>query len=274
MKRADRYLQINRHNWEQKAAHHFHSRFYDVAGFKRGRCSLHAIEQQEVGSVRGKRLLHLQCHFGMDTLSWARLGARVTGVDFSRKSIEYGRQLAAELKIPATFVCSDIYRLRRHLKGQQGKFDRVYISYGSLGWLPDMRRYMQVVAHFLAPGGELHIIEFHPVFWMFDGHGPVNYPYDSGGQPIVIEPDGTYAAPKAKLKGSEYWYNHGLETIISGVLAAGLRLTRLKQHNHSPYKLEGTVKGKKRGQWVSRDRKNQIPLIFSLVAEQPKTRRR
>lgn len=266
MPEFDKYIRANRAIWEQKAAAHFTSRFYDVAGFKCGQSSLNQLERLEVGKVRGKRLLHLQCHFGLDTLSWARLGARVTGVDFSTESIRFGKKLAAELAIPAQFICSDVYQLRRHLRG---KFDVVYISYGCLGWLPDLRRWAKIVAHFLAPGGRLHLIEFHPVYWMFDGPGPVVFPYDSGDRPIVIRPQGTYAAPEAKIKGHEYWYNHGLESTVEALLQSGLRLTGIRHHNYSPYKIVGSVPGKKKGQWVSKDFGSKVPILFSLIAEAP-----
>jgi SAM-dependent methyltransferase len=165
----DDYLAANRALWDEWTAIHEASSFYDLEGFKAGRSGgsggsggsrLRPYEVAEVGEVGGKSLLHLQCHFGIDTLSWARLGARVTGADFSHRAIELARSIAAELDLDATFVRSDLYDLPSVLDGQ---FDVVYTSRGVLGWLPDLERWAAVVAHFLRPGGVFYITEIHPV---------------------------------------------------------------------------------------------------------------
>jgi 2-polyprenyl-3-methyl-5-hydroxy-6-metoxy-1,4-benzoquinol methylase len=146
----DDYLAANKALWNEWTAIHETSSFYNLEGFKAGGSRLRDYEVDEVGDVTGKSLLHLQCHFGIDTLSWARLGARVTGADFSERAIELARSLAAELGLDATFVRSDLYDLSSVLDGQ---FDVVYTSRGVLGWLPDLERWAEVVAHFLRPGG-------------------------------------------------------------------------------------------------------------------------
>ena len=144
---------------------HARSAFYDVEAFKAGQSRLLSIEREEVGDVRGKSLLHLQCHFGLDTLSWARLGAQATGVDFSAPAIRLARALNDELGLGATFVHSNVYDLPDALTGQ---FDIVYTSYGVLVWLPDLIRWAAVVAHFLEPGGTFYIVEGHPFMYVFD----------------------------------------------------------------------------------------------------------
>ena len=143
-------IDLNRRQWNERTQIHVGSEFYDVAGFKSGRCSLHPVELAELGDVAGKRLLHLQCHFGMDTLSWARRGAVATGVDFSPESVAVAEGLALEVGLDAHFVCSDIYDLPSNL---EGKFDIIFTSYGVLTWLPDLRRWAETISHFLdSPG--------------------------------------------------------------------------------------------------------------------------
>ena len=138
---------------------------YDVESFKAGKLSLHPLELEEVGDVSGKSLLHLQCHFGKDTLSWARLGATVTGADFSDEAIGYARELSKEIGVPATFVLSDILDLPNALTGQ---FDIVFTSFGAIYWLPDIWKWGQVVGHFLKPGGTFYIAEMHPTAYIFE----------------------------------------------------------------------------------------------------------
>src|SRR5690349_4103733 len=155
----------NERLWDAWTKVHAEGEFYDVAGFREGGVRIRPYEIEALGDVTGKSLLHLQCHFGLDTLSWARLGATVTGVDFSEDAIAYARTLAAELDIPATFVCSDIYHLPEALDGQ---FDIVFTSYGVLSYLGDLGAWGQVIAHFLKPGGTFYIVEFHPFAESFE----------------------------------------------------------------------------------------------------------
>jgi SAM-dependent methyltransferase len=145
---------------------HVRSEFYDVEGWKSGRRSdPYPLLVSEVGDVAGKDLLHLQCHFGLDTLSWARRGARVTGIDFSERGIEQARLLAAEAGLDARFLVSDVAELPASLAGE---FDIVFTSFGALNWLPDLPRWAEVVAHFTRPGGFFYIAEGHPFAWVFD----------------------------------------------------------------------------------------------------------
>ncbi len=166
----DSYTQANRALWNAWTLLHEKSEEYDVPGFRAGRCALKPIELAEVGDVAGKTLLHLQCHFGLDTLSWARRGARVTGVDFSDEAIRLARSLSSELAIPAEFIRSDIYELDRVLDRE---FDIVFTSYGVLVWLSDIRLWGRTVARFLKPGGIFYIAELHPITMIFDNMEPV-----------------------------------------------------------------------------------------------------
>src|SRR3972149_9735810 len=185
-KTVDGFKAANLALWDEWTSIHVRSKFYDVEGFKRGEVRLDSLEREELGDVTGKSLLHLQCHFGLGTLSWARLGATVTGADFSAKSIEQARALADELGIPAHFVCSDVESLPDNLSGQ---FDIVFTSYGVLPWLPDLKRWAEVIAHFLTPGGIFYIAEAHPISYIFDDTEGVNdlvvkYPYFARDEPI------------------------------------------------------------------------------------------
>ena len=175
----DDYKKANLALWNEWAHLHAGSAFYDVEGFKAGKTSLNPLEMEELGNVAGKTLLHLQCHFGLDSLSWARLGASVTGVDFSDQAIALARSLSQEVGLEAEFVCSDIYELPQVLAGQ---FDIVYTSYGVLAWLPDLKNWAAVIAHFLKPGGVFFIAEFHPFAMVFDNSETatglrIQYPY-------------------------------------------------------------------------------------------------
>src|SRR5579864_5684545 len=159
----DELLAVNRTHWDEVTDVHMGSDFYDVESFKAGQNRLHGIELGE--EVNGKTLLHLQCHFGLDTMGWARLGATVTGIDFSQRAIDAARAISSELNIPATFMVSDLDELPSKLDRQ---FDIVFTSYGAIYWLPDIHRWGQIAASYVKPGGTFYIAEFHPVGFMFD----------------------------------------------------------------------------------------------------------
>jgi SAM-dependent methyltransferase len=226
------YLENNRSLWDGWTRLHAGSEFYDVEGFRRGRSTLKPLELEEVGDVRGRSLLHLQCHFGLDTLSWARLGARVTGVDFSEEAVSLARSLAADLDIPARFVRSNVYDLPAAL---EDSFDIVFTSYGVLSWLPDLEAWAKVVAHFLRPGGFFYIAEFHPLVGMLDDEGAeFVYPYFHAETPTVIESRGSYAAPDAPgFSHPEYNWEHPLSDVVNAVVRAGLRLEYLHEFDYA-----------------------------------------
>src|SRR3954453_8227745 len=161
----DNRIAANRRLWNEWARINQESDFYDMAGFRAGQTSLKPLELEEVGDVAGKSLLHLQCHFGKDTMSWARLGATVTGADFSDQAIALAQSLATELGLPARFVLSDLYNLPNALEGE---FDIVYTTYGALGWLPDMDAWGRAASHFVKPGGFFYVADFHPFLMVYD----------------------------------------------------------------------------------------------------------
>lgn len=224
----------NRALWDAWTAVHAAGDFYDLAGFREGGVRLRDDEIAAVGNVTGKSLLHLQCHFGIDTLSWARLGARVTGADLSPAAIALARELAADLGLEARFVESNLYDLPAHLDGE---FDVVYTSRGVLGWLPDIRGWARVVAHFLAPGGTFFITEIHPVAMVFENAGvapgelKLAYPYWEHPDPLVFDVKGSYADPTADVgEQKEHGWDHGLGEIVTALIDAGLRIDSLVEH--------------------------------------------
>ena len=239
----DDYLKANLASWDEAVGLHVDSRMYDVAGFKAGKTSLHQIEIDELGAQvsESTRLLHLQCHFGLDTLSWARQGATVTGVDFSGEGIAAARSLAEDLGLSqrATFVQSDLYSLPDVLSGE---FDVVFTSWGVLIWLGDLERWAQIVARYLKPGGTFYIAEFHPyAFLLADDSTPdslrIGYPYFMYGEPQRFDEPGDYADPEARTQNTvTFEWNHGFAEIIDPLLRNGLRLDFLHEF---PYTLEG-----------------------------------
>lgn len=269
--RANRleYTKSNLHLWNEWTSIHEKSEHYDLEGFKAGQSSLNALEMEELGDVSGKSLLHLQCHFGKDTLSWARLGATVTGADFSDRAIALAQSLSRELNIPATFVCSDIYELPRVLPGQ---FDIVYTGGGALSWLPDIGRWAEVVAHFLRPGGTFYVLEIHPFSLIFensqdDPELKLHYQYFQPPEPLKFDTHGSYAAPDADFHFVEYSWIHSLGGIVSSLINAGLRIEFLHEF---PYTMHNTqFSGMERnaeGWWQVKGQKSEIPLMFSIKA--------
>ncbi len=264
---TDEYLRSNRELWNAWADLHLTSEFYDVEAFKAGKDSLDP-EDDELGDVSGSSLLHLQCHFGKDTLSWARRGARVTGADFSPRAIAAARELAEEVGIPATFVCSAIDELPDAL---DGRFDIVYTSRGVLGWLPDLARWGQVVAHFLAPGGTFFIHETHPTLYVFDDERSepelhVRYPYFATAEPLRFEYEGSYAVPEAKVRVVEYAWTHSLSDIVSALLDAGLRIVSFREHPEMYYRFAPFMVEVSPGRWRLPEAMPQLPLAFTLKA--------
>ena len=270
----DAALRDNEALWNAWTQIHEASEFYDLNGFKRGGIRLSQYEIDEVGPVAGKDLLHLQCHFGIDTLSWARLGARVTGADFSEAAIELARSVAAEIGIEdARFVRSNLYDLPEVLEGD---FDIVYTSRGVLGWLPDIRRWAEVVAHFLRPGGRFYITEIHPVAQVLEdeevepGEIVIRYPYWEHREPLSWEVKGSYADPDADVVGqTEHGWDHGLGEIVTALIDAGLRIESLREYPFVEWKLGFLVEADD-GTWrLPPVVDGELPLFFSILATRP-----
>jgi SAM-dependent methyltransferase len=272
---VDEALRSNRELWDAWTRIHVESAFYDVASFRTGERPIRIAdyEREEVGSVEGRTLLHLQCHFGLDTLSWARLGATVTGIDFSDEAIAAARGLAEELAIPATFIRSDLDRLPEVLDEQ---FDIVYTSGGVLEWLPDIASWGRVAAQFVRPGGFLYVTEIHPVAQVFEDEGVepgelrLAYPYWSHPEPLRFDVKGSYADPDASTDGLVvYGWDHSLGEILTSLADAGLRLEFLHEFDFVRWPVEFLVEGDD-GRWrLPEGSKGSLPLFFSLKATKP-----
>ncbi len=263
MKHED-FLSANRQLWDAWTDINARSDFYDLEAFRAGASSLKPIELEELGGVRGKTLLHLQCHFGLDTLSWARQGAEVTGVDFSPAAIELARSLAAELDLPASFVSSDVYDLPQRLEGE---FDVVFTSYGVIDWLRDLSAWGRIIASFLRPGGIFYMVEFHPfALTVGDDGQPFRHSYFPSSQPIRTVESGSYADPGAELTRVSYAWSHSLGEIVTALAAAGLRIEHLHEFSHSPYDCFDFTVETEPGKAVIPEFAGRAPLVFSLKA--------
>jgi SAM-dependent methyltransferase len=257
------YLEMNRHSWNARTDVHVKSEFYDVEGFLAGKNPLNSIELELLGDISGKSLLHLQCHFGQDTIALGRMGATVTGIDLSDKAIDAARLLAEKAAIPATFICCDLYSLPQHLDQQ---FDIVFTSYGTIGWLPDMDRWAAIVARYLKPGGKFVFAEFHPVVWMFDDDfNTVGYNYFNSGA-LVENETGSYADRHADIKQQYICWNHGLGEVLGSLLKNGLQLQSFEEFDYSPYNIFRHSMEPEPGKFRVKHMENKIPIVYALTA--------
>ncbi len=257
------YSQINRKWWDNVTPIHLNSKLYDLDGFKKGKSSLTCIEKEELGNVRGKSLLHLMCHFGMDTLSLSRKGAITTGVDLSNKSIMAAKKLSKELHIPAKFICSDIYNLPDVLDKQ---FDIIFTSYGVLCWLKDIKKWAKIINHFLKPGGIFYIAELHPFTNILTYDFKLAFKYFERG-PDIDDSDGTYTDWSAKIKGCTYVWSYTIGDVVNSLINEGLKIKFIHEFPYTMYdQFPGLMKKNSKGQYVLKDKHIEIPLLFSLMA--------
>jgi SAM-dependent methyltransferase len=267
-------FEANRSLWDAWTAVHATGEFYDLEAFKAGGVRLRPYEIELVGDVAGKSLLHLQCHFGIDTLSWARLGAVVTGADISPAAIELAAKLAIELGNPeARFVLSNLYDLPSKL---DGVFDIVYTSRGALNWLPDIRAWADVVARYVAPGGIFFITEAHPVMNVFENEGVqpgelrLAYPYWEHPDPLIFPVKGSYADPTADVgTQTEHSWDHGLGEIVTALIDSGLRIETLIEHPFLEWSVDFLVEERPGRYVLPRDTAGELPLMFSMRARKP-----
>lgn len=262
------YFRANKANWDRLTEVHQHSPFYDLAGFKDGKERLRSIELEELGDVAGKSLLHLQCHFGMDSLGWARRGAIVTGVDISDKAIALARSLSLELNLPATFHCANVYQLREVL---DGAFDIVFTSYGVLHWLPDLGRWAEMIAHFLKPGGIFYIVEDHPTFRIFrskhEGEFRAERPYFFTGEPESHLQTGSYASGTETEPRQIYIWNHHMGELLNALINAGLQIEFLHEFPFAARAKFPHMQQGEDGWWrLPPGQHGIIPFLFSLQA--------
>jgi SAM-dependent methyltransferase len=268
---------VNRTNWDERVAIHLGAASYDLAPLRARSGRLNAIEEAELGRVEGLRILHLQCHFGRDSLVLAQRGARVVGLDFSPAAVAVARALADELGLAdrARFVESDLYDAPAALAEPHG-FDLVFATWGTITWLPDIRRWGGIVAHFLKPGGALYLAEAHPAALVFDDDVPGRpdgmpgffAPY-LARDPIVTDDPRDYADPAARRRNArQYNWLHPLSAVVGSLLSAGLRLDFLHEHDAVPWRMFKILVESPPGhyRWPA---KPWLPLAFSLKVQCP-----
>lgn len=259
----EEYLKVNKELWDKRVDVHMKSEFYDVDSFKKGKSSLNYIELEGLGNVKDKTLLHLQCHFGMDTLSWSRLGAKTVGVDLSETAITAARELNSELALDAEFVCCDIYSLKEHL---DKKFEIVFTSYGTIGWLPDLNKWAEIVSHFLKPGGTFYIADVHPLRWMMDDDfKEFMFSYFNTGA-IVEELPGSYADKSKGGINVSWGWNHPFSEIFNALWKNKLNIIEFNEYPFIFYKTIPNAVKNKDGYWEIKGLEGKIPLMYSLKA--------
>lgn len=271
----DEHRETNRRNWDERARIHAKSEMYDLDGFvaRPDRIWLHPSEPAELGDFRGKALCQLQCHLGIETLSWARLGAaRVVGLDFTESAIAIARQLAARAGLDdrATFVLSDLYDAPSALR-ELAPFDVVYVSVGAICWLPSITRWAAVVRALLAPGGVLYVREVHPMVNTLEereGRIVVEHPYFERDEPTRWDDGTTYTEGRPAVESrTTFEWGHGLGEIVSAVIEQGLTIELLREHRDAEWQaLPSMVRGEDRLFRLPPERRDEVPLTFSLRA--------
>ncbi|MDX1349779.1 MAG: class I SAM-dependent methyltransferase [Putridiphycobacter sp.] len=261
MESSENYIAINKKAWDQRTEVHVDSDFYDNATFLKTKQSLNDIELAILGDLSGKKVLHLQCHFGQDSISLAQLGAKVTGVDFSPKAIEKAKQLAIETETEVEFICADIYDLPNHLNQS---YDLVFSSYGTIGWMPDINKWAGIVSHFLKSNGQLLLVEFHPAVWMYDNDFKgIEYGYFNS-KPIVEVEQGTYTDSNAPIETTMVTWNHPLSDVVNAAIANNLSIDLLNEYNYSPYDCFAGTKKIGEKQFIVEKLGEQFPLVYAL----------
>ena len=254
---------LNRALWNARTVHHVGSKFYDVEAFLAGKNSLSAKELDLVGDVAGKSVLHLQCHFGQDTLSLARMGANVTGLDLADVAIAEARKLALRAGLNADFIEANVLEYQPALKE---RFDIVFTSYGVLGWLPELGRWAENIARYLKPGGKLVLVEFHPAVWMFN-NAFTEVAYSYFNREVIEETEmATYADGTAEINLKSHGWNHAIGETMTALLDAGLRIERFEELDGSPHDcFQKTVKGAD-GLYRIAGLEGKLPMVYAVVA--------
>ncbi len=257
------YTETNKKWWNAITPIHSRSSLYNLKKFKKGATSLQQIEIKELENIKNKKILHLLCHFGMDSLSLARRGAKVTGVDVSEESIKLAQSLSNELHIPAEFICSDVYALPKVLNK---KYDIIFMSYGVLLWLSDLKKFGNLINHFLKKGGIFYIVELHPFTNILSHDFTLQYDYFDKG-PFLDDADGSYSDWNDTTKGKTYEWSYTIEDIFSMLHAQNLKIEFFHEFPYTMYdQFPGFMRKNAKGQYVLKDTKAQIPLLFSLKA--------
>jgi SAM-dependent methyltransferase len=258
------YIEANKTAWDKKVTYDVESSYYNVKDFVKGKSSLNKLELDLLGNIQNKKLLHLQCYFGLDTLSFARLGAVSTGVDFSENAINYARNLSKNLSLNTDFICTNVYGLSENVNDQ---YDLAYSSYGAICWLPDLDLWAKEIYDVLKPGGSFYLIDFHPLIISYDllrvNYSKYSY-FNSRNTPIKIIRKGTYANENADIETVEYNWNHSIAEIFNAFLKNDFRIDKFNEYPFIPINGFPNLELRADGNYYQRESKNNVPILFSL----------
>jgi ubiquinone/menaquinone biosynthesis C-methylase UbiE len=254
----------NRQSWNELTTLHAESSFYNIDSFKKGKTSLNHIEIEELGDILGKKLLHLQCHFGMDTLSLARQGAEVVGIDISDTSIQKATELSNELNIPAKFIRSNIYDIESIL---DDKFDIVFTSYGAINWLNDLDKWAKIINRYLKPNGVFYMVEFHPfIYTLSDNSEIVDSYFKSKPLETVVESSYTDNSEVSNQNLKHVEWHHSLSEVLNSLISNGLTIEFLNEFPYQVYNCFPNLTEIETGRWVSEKYGTKIPHMYSIKA--------
>ncbi|MCF8298334.1 MAG: class I SAM-dependent methyltransferase [Saprospiraceae bacterium] len=258
------YFQQNRESWNELTFSHTQSEFYDLQNFINGRTSLNSIEIQEIGEVNRKKILHLQCHFGMDTLSFARMGAEVVGIDISDESIKYAKQLTKNLQLNAKFIRSNVYEADLVL---DESFDIIYTSYGAINWLNNLNEWGRIIKSLLKPDGVFYMIEFHPYIYTLDNNLEIQKDYFNV-KPIksIVNESYTDNSKVNKKNLVHIEWHHSLSEVINSLINNGLQIEFVNEFPYQAYNCFDNMIEIEKGKWVFERYKDLIPYMFSIRA--------
>ncbi|HNL82849.1 MAG TPA: class I SAM-dependent methyltransferase [Chitinophagaceae bacterium] len=268
MTNNEQYFSINKDAWNKKTPVHVESSFYNQEAFLNGKNSLNDIELGLLGNIQDKNILHLQCHFGQDTISLSRLGAIATGVDIAENAINIAKQTANQLNLQTQFICCNIYDLSNYLNQ---KFDIVFTSYGTIGWLPDLDKWAKIINHFLQPNGQFIMVDFHPVVWMFDNDfQQVTYNYFNTGA-ILENEVGTYANKKTDIQFQTASWNHSIGEILNSLISNQFSINSFDEYDYSPYNCFNNTIEVETNKFRIKHMGNKLPMLYAIKATKDKT---
>lgn len=264
MDAEENYIEINKKLWNAKTQYHVNSAFYDNDAFVKGKSTLNQIELDLLGNVAGKSILHLQCHFGQDSISLSRLGANVTGIDLSDAAINQAKALAQQVNTNTKFICCNIYDLPNYLNQ---KFDIVFTSYGTIGWLPNLSKWANIVKQYLVEDGEFIMADFHPFVWMYDNDFTfIQYNYFKSDA-IVEQEMGTYADKNAPINLESVGWNHSISEILSSLLENNLTILKFKEYNFSPYNCFVNMYLAEPNKFRFKKYEDKLPIVYAILAK-------
>ena len=267
----DHHSETNRANWDARVDIHVGSDIYGIQRFVDDPAFVGEIvrfDSAKFGDVTGKRLIHLQCHIGTDAIGWARLGAQVTGVDISPKSIEAARRISEEVGTPARFVEAELYDVPQVVTDT---FDIVYTGVGAICWLPDIKGWAEVVAGLLEPGGVFYMREGHPILWALDVDRAddllvLAFPYFETAKPQMWSEDFTYAGEGVVTSPDTYEWNHGMAETLQALIDAGLRIDQVEEYDFLEWEAGPINQIGKDGRYRLPEGRERLPLMWSVLA--------